>query len=860
MKKAISCLLMLTCTMIICRVYDPLTAQAAVTNVCSITFSEGEYTEGASVVGENGWSVANTVREGDSAVVTADPDDAENMVLKITTPAKTAAAATPLYKLAVDDIPNTGILNVSYRIKLKPYETDRAKWAWSDNFGSLDISNSDGTLKRDNTARFIFNGNNGNSDSSTTLNYYAFKDDGTKFTNSLIKTSVPDTYAQVAKTTLYNSWAKVDKHINFDTNEYHFTITYTDMDGTVKAVYTMGTEGTAYSPMYFDGTNPATIGAYEKVNFINFGISPVSDTGVLYVDDIVVSRGYPDCVVAANAGRLGTTSEISLEFSNEVVTSELQEAVSIVNSDKSEVLGAVCTVTAASSTSAVVSISGLDYGTSYTLVLDNSFHDIYGQTMPQPFEYDFTTVTEEDENSVMKVDFENETLYPLNSSIEKSSQWTANLRPLDKATVITDPYNPDNKVLAIEVDNTNLSSASAVELNLGDTPVGGKVQVTYKLRLKDETPFVRYWKDRFGVLWAVMPDGSQNTAAPITFNQSTDKFTYNGYSYSGGTYSLSNKVLGNLENWMQITQRLNLSNVKIKLDAAVLDNYKTPISSSRFGYDGTLYYKNNSNAKFTKVSKLQFSLAPPSVTDNPKFEENAAALGKSILYIDDIEVVNIPSLTVTPEFDIANVNPEETLCVNFSNAVSEEGLEKAFTIKESGSETPIPNKVNITLSKNKKSAEIKVAGDLKFNTGYVLKIDNNFTDSYGETMDYPESIEFTTIYSAHSQITSFDSVVCTKGTETSSMAEADSIAVTARVFNNGGAPETPLVIVAAYNENGRMLGFDAVSGTQIAAGLYSSPIVFNIAITQSGASQIKAFVWRSSSDITLNHLPYVYNR
>ena len=149
---------------------------------------------------------------------------------------------------------------------------------------------------------------------------------------------------------------------------------------------------------------------------------------------------------------------------------------------------------------------------------------------------------------------------------------------------------------------------------------------------------------------------------------------------------------------------------------------------------------------------------------------------------------------------------------------------------------------------------------MKFNTGYVLKIDNNFTDSYGETMDSPESIEFTTIYSAHSQITSFDSVVCTKGTETSSMAEADSIAVTARVFNNGGAPETPLVIVAAYNENGRMLGFDAVSGTQIAAGLYSSPIVFNIALTQSGASQIKAFVWRSSSDITLNHLPYVYNR
>ena len=861
MKKATSWLLVITCIMMICGVFIPQAAQAAVSTVCNVTFSETGYTEGESVVGTNGWSVVNTVRENDSAVVEVDPDDAENMVLKITTPAKTGTAATPLYKLAVTDMPDTGILNVSYRIKLKPYETDRAKWAWSDNFGSLDISNSDGTVTKANTACFIFNGNNGNSDSNTTLNYYAFKNDGTKFTSSLIKTSVPDTYAQVAKTTLYNSWAKIDKHINFDTNEYYFSITYTGMDGEVKAVYTMGTEGTTYSPMYFDGTNSTKIGAYEKMDCINFGISPVTDVGVLYVDDIVISRGYPDCTVTATPGRLGTTAEISLEFSNGVNTDELQNAVSVLYSNGDEVEGAVCTVTPVSSTKATVSITGLDYETSYALVLDNSFYDVYEQLMPDPFVYDFTTVTEAEENAIMSVDFEDETLYPLNSSLEDSSDWTVSLRSVDKATIVTDPYDPDNKVLAVETDNTNLTSKSTIALKLNDTPVGGKVQVTYKLKLVDETPFTRYWKDNFGVLYGITADGSSTSAVSATFNQSKDKFTYNGYSYSGGTFSLSNKVLGNLDKWMQVTQRLNLTNIKVKIDATTMDNYKTPISNNQFGYDGSLYYKNNTNAKFTKVSKLQFSLAPPSSSDNAKFEETASTLGKSVLYIDDIQVVNIPSLTATPTFDVENVDPESPLCINFSNAVSEENFAKAFTIKEAGSETPIPNKVNVTLSDNKKSATIEVEGDLKFNaTDYVLEIDNIFTDSYGEVMDAPASIDFTTKYSAHCQVSSFDSVVCTKAGEASTMAEADNIVVTAKVFNNGVASETPLVLVAAYNENGRMLGFDVMSGTQIATNSYSEPATFNLALAESGASQIKAFVWRSSSEILLNHFPYIYNR
>ena len=166
----------------------------ATVELANVTFEE----DGYQIDQEHKWSKNWAAQYGGNAEVAADPTNASNKVLKITTEAgikdnnDAAITTAPLYTLGITDNSSVKKLNISYRIKMVPYETGetsaKASWKWSDNFGSLDISNSDGTLKRDNTARFIFNGNNGNSDSSTTLNYYAFKDDGTKFTNSLIKT------------------------------------------------------------------------------------------------------------------------------------------------------------------------------------------------------------------------------------------------------------------------------------------------------------------------------------------------------------------------------------------------------------------------------------------------------------------------------------------------------------------------------------------------------------------------------------------------------------------------------------------------------------------------------------------------
>ena len=669
----------------------------------NITFSEDSYALGESVVEKNGWTVSEEMRETDSAVVVADPDDATNRVLKITAPEK-GSDAVRIYKLAVQDQPNTGKLYVSYRVKLKPYEKtvttepeegsegtgstevteERAAWAWNDHFGSLDISNSDGTLVEEGTARFRFDGNSKSADTNTTMAYYAYKADGTSYkVNSstgkatYVKAVNGSSTTAVGKSSLYNSWANVEEYINFDTNEYYFTITYTDMTGEeIKMTY-LSDGNYGYSPLYFDGTTAETIGAFDKMDYINFAVAPKSGTGILYVDDIKVGR-FEELTAQLVSDTITPNEELAIQFSNAVDASTVSSAdFSVKDANGADV---ACPVSVRTSGKTVYAkISHLGFDESYTLSVSNAnIADVYGQKLSSALDYDFYT-----DNKIMEivpvtsVTFD-EAGYTVGESVVGINNWTksSDVSDSDTAKVVTDPDDSTNKVL--EIYATAKSDSSSIFKYSFDSDIpddSALLRVSYRMKMPAKDSSAPYsWKygAKLGTLNAVnLSTGDKfDLFSNSSFNKNASTLLSHYSSYNSETDKLSQQCptydISPEGGWINVVEYIDFSTNMQKIE--LTKYYGETLGTKALwttSYAGKPINTETLANKYDVVDAIFFGIDPQSGTGNAT---------EAKLYVDDIEISRVP------KYYIVDVDTELSgTTLNMSAKVGRPGYTEAET-------------------------------------------------------------------------------------------------------------------------------------------------------------------------------------
>ena len=607
----------------------------ATVELANVTFEE----DGYQIDAEHKWSKNWVAQYGGNAEVAADPTDASNKVLKITTVAGIkdingdAITTAPLYTLGITDNSSVKKLNISYRIKMVPYETGetsaRAKWMWSDNFGSVNLSGvaggEDAVLSG--TAKFMFDGNNSNSDTYTTLRYYQYDKDGNR-SNSL----VPAYNKDYAKNSIYNSWALVNEYLDLETNKYKFTITYADA------------EYKSPDTLYFDrkATN-GKIGTYDRITGINFGILPSEGTGILLVDDIKITK-VADLTANLLSDKVTPNSELAIKFSNVIDASTVSaEDFTVADSSGSDVTSTHPVSVRTSGNTIYVKIGSLAFGENYKLTVSNTnISDIYVQKLETPLEFNIHTDSRiVNYLPIASVDFEDES-YVIGESVAGKNNWSKSLNKSndDTAIVVTDPDDASNKVLKIYA--TAKKSASSTFKYSFDNDIkddSALLRVSYRMKMPEaaaDAPYMWGYSARLGSLNAVNQSkkNTWDSFSLISFNANTYSLLSH---YAKVNPKLAQECPENditpVGGWIDVTKYIDFSNNTQKIE---LTKYygntlgkKTLWSTS---YAGNVVTNDGTN-KYDVANAILFSI-------DPQAKDGYAT--EATLYVDDIEISRVP--------------------------------------------------------------------------------------------------------------------------------------------------------------------------------------------------------------------------
>ena len=645
MKKFMSTVALTLVAAVVLSLFSfPVFANSTETTVdlVNVTFDEQGYTVGEEVQGNNGWT-RNWAGKYGTAVVATDPTDSNNKVLKLTTEAGITyvdgngvtknLTTAPLYTLGITDNSSLKKLNVSYRIKMIPYDNaktpTRASWGWKENFGSLNLSDVDGEAAAlSSTARFMFNGNDGSSNNNTTLNYYQYKNDGSQYSTSLI----PAYSLGYDKTSIYNSWALVNEYIDLETNEYKFTITYLDDNKNVVTKYVSPSTNT----LYFQGTKSTTIDAYDKVTGINFGILPVAGTGILIVDDIRVTK-YADFTANLVSDTVTPNKELAIQFSNTVDASTVSAADFVVlDAEGTDVTSSHPISVRTDGKTVYAKIAHLAFDKSYKLTVSNAnISDIYDQKLSQALEYDLYTDSKiMDIVPVASVTFDEEG-YNVGESVINVNNWTRSLKKSndDTAKVVTDPDDSSNKVLEIYATaKSDASSTFKYSFNDDIPDDNALLRVSYRMKMPDastDAPYKWEYAAKLGTLNAV---NVSSNAEYATFSHNS--FNNNAYSLISHYYneSLSQQCptydISPVGGWIEVVKYIDFSTNKQRIE---FTKYYGDTLGLRELW--TTSYAGKPANKYDVVNGIFFSIDPRTATGYAT---------EARLYVDDIEISRVP--------------------------------------------------------------------------------------------------------------------------------------------------------------------------------------------------------------------------
>lgn len=609
----------------------------ATVELANVTFEE----DGYQIDQEHKWSKNWAAQYGGNAEVAADPTNASNKVLKITTEAgikyndgdKIIPLTTaPLYTLGITDNSSVKKLNISYRIKMVPYETGetsaKASWKWSDNFGSVNLSGvaegEDAVLSG--TARFMFDGNDSSLDTATTLRYYQYDKDGNR-SKSLVPAVVGGGYD---KSSIYNSWALVNEYLDLETNKYKFTITYA--------------EAKYESPdgLYFDRKLAnGKIGTYDKITGINFGILPSKGTGILLVDDIKITK-VADLTANLLSDKVTPNSELAIKFSNVIDASTVSAAdFTVADSSGSDVTSTHPVSVRTSGNTIYVKIGSLAFGENYKLTVSNAnISDIYVQKLAVPLEFDIHTDSRiVNYLPIASVDFEDES-YVIGESVAGKNNWSKSLSMSadDTAVVATDPDDSSNKVLKIYATAKKTASSTfqySFDNDIKDD--SALLRVSYRMKMPEaaaDAPYRWGYSARLGTLNAVnqTTNTSWNSFSHISFNAHGKSLLSHYVNASLGQQNPEFDITP-VGGWIDVTKYIDFSDNTQKIE---LTKYygntlgkKTLWSAS---YAGRAVTDDGTN-KYDVANAILFSI-------DPQAGEKCAT--GATLYVDNIEISRVP--------------------------------------------------------------------------------------------------------------------------------------------------------------------------------------------------------------------------
>lgn len=606
---------------------------------------------------------------------------------------------------------------------------------------------------------------------------------------------------------------------------------------------------------------------WSRIWGISFGVVTAEDVKGDWSDEVYFSnpkfvryepKQEPFTVSANQTENVDPAQGITLTFSQPITEDTLLDAFTFYNDGK-KVSGKV-TASKVDNYNYRIHSTGLRGETTYTLEIAETLKDINNQSI-EASSISFTTMVSEYGWKVNPTVLANVTFdegeYLLGESINGVGGWTAVQRECDSATVETDPDNSENRVLAVTIDNTNTTDFNVdyygARYSFNDAETDGMISISYRVKIKNSgSSFARQWADRIGFVLGRNEVDTWN-GMHLMGNGTETKMYFNGKLKNGD--NLSNKMYncGDIHSgWIGINALVNPKDYSVKLTATQMDKAgnkaaeheageggKNPVI---YGENGDYYMTSVTDNPITNLSEIAFSIAPA-----VRYSAASDEAGTSTLYVDDVKVNIIPFLTAEAAFDTAAADAEKPIEIKFNNKIMS-NLKNAISLVD-GNNNEFPGDIDVNMSEDGKTAYITAEGDLKFDCDYTLTIDasKGVTDEYGCRLLENVIIPFKTRYSNYAYINGFTNV-------TKSEAE---IAVSFSLKNASDISRSPFVAIAAYDENGYMTGIIFKNYSSIAKG-ESYDDTLEIKNISGTVSVLRAFVWESSTNLTLRQRPYTY--
>jgi len=361
------------------------------------------------------------------------------------------------------------------------------------------------------------------------------------------------------------------------------------------------------------------------------------------------------------------------------------------------------------------------------------------------------------------------------SSVDYSSHWEYSVR--SKMSVIEEASG--NHILKYQ----NTSGENWFNYNFDQT--SGNVHVTYRIRYAPDSP--------------EKPYGSASSSGPCIFGHDKLSWTIMAWPDQLHSWDLGSLPMSNvLSDWCEVKAILNF------------DTHTMKVYYNGRLFPATMPFPADGGTPIDSMSSIKFYFS-----------------GNSVVYFDDIKVENVPLTEAESVTDLEAVNPKNPITLNFSKEINQASLAGGITIMEG--DRVIPNRLEFSLSSDKKALDIKVLGDLKYNiSNYSLVISGNLKDISDESVS-ARSFAMKTI-SVPSAVPHIN------GTLQAAPLTSPSVIVT----NPGNNPEEVILSAVAYGPQNEMLGVKILKLTLEA---YETTTRTSLLITGAeGAEYVRVYI------------------
>lgn len=450
---------------------------------------------------------------------------------------------------------------------------------------------------------------------------------------------------------------------------------------------------------------------------------------------------------------------------------------------------------------------------------------------------------------------------PVNNTMDTADSYGTKMQSdnvnTDRFTVVSEPDNTTNKVLAIKTelytgnnasDNTN--RLAAVWFPYSGLGANDNLKISYRFKDPDGKHDL-YWQ-HFGSVVTDTDSAWSTLTGDVKDVLRCARYDFDTGFVQGGDDSYFLTYIGLKENTLKgnlLATGPTQQNVQKNMQN-ITDWVRVDITIERASKKATITYTNEATDTvlatgdvylindLTESGALYFKGGP---SKNHQTETET-------IYLDDVKISTWTALSVTDTNLTDTYDAKTPITLTFSDAVADAAtVKQAISIKETDGSEVAPDRITVALDATKKVATVTVDGGLKYGkVGYTLTLTGGViqsTDGIGMTANYTKT--FTTRLG--------DSVYVASATDLSSNSS------TITITNPTDSAKQVWALLALYSSENELIGLGAYTNASLAAGTTTDPINLTATIRDGKesktVSRAQILLWNNSTDLVPYHIP-----